>query len=71
MLFLATGTAHADCCDMGKFTPAGRAFDVAANRQFGRGVVSSVSLWEEEHRPNDIYAVMNIKDRRYLGGSQG
>ena len=65
-LSLLPGTAHADCCDMGKFTPAGRAFDVAAKRHFGRAV-SKVAIWEEENRPDMPLAAMIIKDRRYLG----
>jgi hypothetical protein len=40
-LLLATTPAHAECCDdMPSYEYAGRAFDVAAKRQFGRGVFS-------------------------------
>ena len=43
-LLLATGTAHADCCDMAPTVEAGPAFYAAAKRQFGRGF-SSVGLY--------------------------
>jgi hypothetical protein len=33
---------------MGRIVPAGRAFYVAAKRQFGRGVSSRVGLWEDQ-----------------------
>jgi hypothetical protein len=46
-LFLATGAAHADCCDMAPLVPAGHAFYVAAKRQFGHGF-SSVDLGGEK-----------------------
>jgi hypothetical protein len=46
-LFLATGTAHADCCFMAPITPAGRAFYDAAKRHFGHSF-SSVGLWQTQ-----------------------
>jgi hypothetical protein len=46
-MFLATGTANADCCDMAPITPAGHALKVAAKRQFGRAF-SSVGLVGEK-----------------------
>jgi hypothetical protein len=48
-LLLATGTAHADCCDGPPLMPAGHAFYVAAKRHFGRGF-SSVYLSGEKWR---------------------
>jgi hypothetical protein len=47
-LFLAT-PAQADCCDMAPLIPAGREFEVAAKRQFGRGF-ASVGLWGKQWR---------------------
>ncbi len=65
VLFLAAGTAQADCCDMPKLVPAGHAFDVAAKRQFGRGF-SRVSVYEDETIKPKI-ATVEVKDNRYLG----
>src|SRR5262249_20661268 len=77
-LFLATGTAHADCCDMAKSVRAPRAFQVAAQRQFGRSV-SNVHIYREkdvaeyaERFPGaeewlSTGAWMVIKNARYLG----
>lgn len=62
-LFLATETAHADCCE--PVVPAGHAFEVAAKRHFGRGF-SSVSFWENEPKPKKI-VIVDVKDTRHLG----
>jgi hypothetical protein len=71
-LFLATGTAYADSCDMAKSVRAGHAFQIAAKRQFGRGA-SNVHIYREEDlspEQKDLAnkaAMLDIKDRRYLG----
>jgi hypothetical protein len=64
MLFGTIIGARAECCDMDPLHPAGRTFQVAAKQQFGRGV-SRVSLWGDQTKEKT--AIMNIKDRRYLG----
>jgi hypothetical protein len=66
-LFLATGAAHADCCDMAPITPATREFYVAAIRQFGRGF-SSVGLFGEQWKDcsvETIGCVLRLCDKNW------
>jgi hypothetical protein len=72
VLFLATGTAHADCCDMAKSVRAGHAFQMAAKRQFGRAAFNVHIYREKDLRPEEKdlankAANLVIKDARYLG----
>src|SRR5262249_50728566 len=70
---LLASAAHADCCDMGTFTRAGPAFEIAAKRQFGRGVSRRVSIQHTKGAEGRevVLAAMIVKDARYLGVEKG